>query len=91
MNVTLVRRCNYCGRPFSMGVTLEDFQTWNSGVDADIAFPYLPEGNRRLLKTGMCPSCSEIVYRDIDLHKNTIEEDARDILEESKKGANDET
>lgn len=51
-------RCPCCGNNNVVFVNIEDYFNWYTGqVLTQVAFPYLNNGEREMLISGMCPSC----------------------------------
>ena len=66
--VTIERECNTCHTITVLAVTAEGFAAWDQGKGAYVqtAFPELDSGQRELLVSGMCGTCFDAMFADLD-------------------------
>lgn len=55
--MTLVDKCVFCGKEFSVEVREEDFFAWEMGGLVQECFPYLSADEREFLISRICPTC----------------------------------
>ena len=54
--------CPFCGNAHSVEVKESDYNAWQSGTLAQIAFPYLSATEREQLISQVCPSCQKRIF-----------------------------
>ena len=55
--VTIEAVCPLCGKTQTIRVNEDDYKRWENGELIQDAFPYLNDGQREALKTGICDTC----------------------------------
>lgn len=60
--ITIEITCPFCGCLHTVEVNAVDFQSWQSGVLAQVAFPYLSATEREQLISQICPVCQEDIF-----------------------------
>lgn len=56
--------CIMCKKEITFEVKESDFQDWRGGKFVQDAFPYLSEGQRELLISGVCDDCFKTMFSD---------------------------
>lgn len=54
--------CPFCGTTHFVEVAERDYNAWQSGELAQVAFPYLSATEREQLISQMCPNCQEKIF-----------------------------
>lgn len=54
--------CNECNRSIDLDVQVEDYRKYLSGAFVQDAFPYLSDGERELLVSGICGDCFDNMF-----------------------------
>jgi len=63
----LNKKCLECGDTFIIEAVPEDYFNWtNNKVLIQDAFPYLSDGDRELLLSGICNECFDAMFSDED-------------------------
>lgn len=60
--ITIEIVCPFCGTHHTVEVNEVDFQSWQSGVLAQVAFPYLSATEREQLISRICPTCQKDIF-----------------------------
>ena len=63
---TLTIVCSQCATATSVDVRHNDLVAWRNGVFAQVAFPYLTNGERESLISGVCGPCFDAMFPDED-------------------------
>ena len=58
----VTRPCPFCKRGHEVEVNESDYWDWDDGVHVQDAFPYLSAGERELLVSGICPTCWDKMF-----------------------------
>jgi hypothetical protein len=65
IDITFDRTCPICKKVNSVTVKKKDYDRWRAGTLIQNAFPYLKPDEREILKTGICNSCWDKMFKDI--------------------------
>ena len=60
--LTVVTRCPFCGKGNFIEVNDADYDDWQDGELAQVAFPYLSADEREMLISGICPTCWDRMF-----------------------------
>lgn len=60
--ITILTACVICGEIHEITVEFEDFLDWKAGALAQNVFPYLLDGEREMLISGICPTCWDKMF-----------------------------
>jgi hypothetical protein len=79
--VSIERQCASCHTVHVLVVTAKGFRAWDMGRGAFIqdAFPELDDGQRELIKTGMCGDCFDKLFEGMGLEDDADGEDVEPI------------
>ena len=64
--LVLETTCPFCGESHSIIVDTYDYFDWIDGELVQNAFPYLSVDEREMVKTGICPTCWDDMFKDED-------------------------
>ena len=65
-DIRLEITCPFCGTTHSIEVAERDYNAWQGGELAQIAFPYLSATERKQLISHMCPKCQTGFFDEED-------------------------
>lgn len=63
-NMQVTRMCPICGTKQQLVVDESAYKAWCSGMYIQDAFPDLNEDQREVLKTGICASCWDKMFKN---------------------------
>ena len=76
MNIT----CSHCKKTYSLEVFKSDLNDYiNNGKLVQLAFPYLSDGERELIISGICDTCFTDMFKD-DEEDEEHQDDADELL-----------
>lgn len=62
--VNYQKACNMCGEMHYLVLTEESVEAYKQGALIQDAFPYLDDGSREIIKTGICGPCFDSIWED---------------------------
>lgn len=60
--MTVEKMCQECQKNVKLQVRKRDFIAYQNGAFVQNAFPYLSDGDRELLVSGICSSCFDELF-----------------------------
>lgn len=62
----IITSCPICGHSHVIEVSEADYWEWRNGATVQDAFPYLSAAEREILVSGICPTCWEKTFEDLE-------------------------
>lgn len=66
MMTIISKLCDECERSIDLEVHVNDYRKYLGGAFVQDAFPYLSEGDRELLISGICGECFDNMFGNFD-------------------------
>lgn len=64
--ITVEKMCRECQKNVKLQVHKQDFIAYQNGAFVQNAFPYLSDGDRELLVSGICSNCFDEMFGVFD-------------------------